>query len=294
MYLIVGANGYLGSYILKNVLNMTDAHVIATARHTFGQKSQDERVSWYRLDISNFSDVDKLAASLSQDFLSLNIIYLAAYHHPDEVENHPNLAWDINVTALSHFLNAFRGVRCFVYPSTDTVYGESFHNECFSEDAELNPINRYGRQKVMAEELVTAFDQHICRYPFLIAPSLVQNKKHFYDVITDTIRSGKTMEMFSDSFRSSLDFDTVANLTVRLIQKGDFPNIINVSGDDKLSKYDIGLMIARKIHVSDKMILPVSIKQNNNIFKVPRAASTIRDNSLLKKTLGLKEVKIHI
>lgn len=32
MYLVIGANGFLGSYVLKNILEKTDDSIMATAR----------------------------------------------------------------------------------------------------------------------------------------------------------------------------------------------------------------------------------------------------------------------
>lgn len=295
MYLIVGANGFLGSYFIKEILAGTKENILATARNVSQVPDWGSRVNWQNLDVTDREAVQALSTQLKEQIQNVKVVYLAAYHHPDQVEKNPEVAWNVNITALSYFVNAIGKVECFYYPSTDSVYGESGLECRLAEEAPLKPANRYGRQKAVAEALVTGYGYHVVRYPFLIAPSLLNHKKHFYNSIVATITDGKPMEMFKDSYRSSLDFGTAARLTIALMEKGEgVPSIVNVSGDDALSKYDIGLMIADKCGVDRKFIKPVSIEGSNDIFAVPRAAATLLDNSLIKSILGIKEIKIKI
>lgn len=292
MYAIIGANGYLGAYMIKHILKSTNENILAVDR--FLGTSDNERICWTYCDITNPEDVTKLNDTYFADQKGLRIIYLAAYHHPDMVAKNPRIAWDTNITALSRFLNTVENVKCLFYPSTDSVYGESYDDHRFVETDPLNPVNLYGRHKCVAETLVTAYGYNVVRYPFLIAPSMVPGRKHFYDVIAETIQEGKEMEMFSDSYRSTLSFDTVAELTVKLMEtySEDYPKILNVCGDDALSKYDVGLMIADKLGVSRDLIKPISIGGTSGIFEAKRASSTLMDNTRLKHTLHLDEVKL--
>lgn len=294
MYLIIGARGFLGSYILRAIIEKTEEKILSIARNIDGT-SNTNRITWIQCDITKIDDIKGLAYKV-KDIEPVNIIYLAAYHHPDLVEKNPRIAWDINITSLSNFLNIMENVRCLFYPSTDSVYGDSINTYHFKESDQLNPVNRYGKQKVAAECLVNTYGYNVVRYPFLISPSLSDQKKHFYDLIVDTIKQNNYMEMFSDSYRSSLDFGTAAELLVDLIvnYNESTPKILNISGDDDLSKYDIGLMIADKFGVSTDYILPINSVGNGNIFEAKRAQSTLLDNSLIKRTLAIKKIKIKI
>lgn len=293
MYLIVGANGFLGSYLIKEILEKTNERIVATARQLSKTQNWGPRVSWQSLEVTDREAVKELSHQLDNEIDSVKVIYLAAYHHPDQVEENPQKAWDINITALSYFLNCLGKVKRFLYSSTESVYGEGGGDKRLTEASPLHPANRYGRHKSIAETLVTGYGYNVVRYPFLIAPSILSHKKHFYDVIVETIMSKKTIQMFKDSLRTPLDFGTAAKLTIELMEKeGDIPNILNVSGDDILSKYDIGCMIAEKCGGDKKYIEPASMGGIQGVFNIPRAEATLLDNSLLKNTLGLKEVKI--
>lgn len=292
MYVVVGARGFLGSYIVRSILAQTEEDVLAVARSVEGMPSGG-RVRWMACDVTREDDVARLNGEYLRRSGSNKIVYLAAYHHPDEVEKHPRLAWDTNVTSLSRFLNTAENVARFFYPSTDSVYGDSLDGHHFHETDGLAPVNRYGRQKCAAEALVTACGYNVVRFPFLIAPSLAPGKKHFYDVIAETLAAGKPMEMFADSYRSALDFGQAAELTVRLMELPEgAPAIVNVCGDEDLSKYDIGLRIADKLGVSRELVKPISIAGGSGIFQAKRAASTLMDNGLLKRTLGLAAVRL--
>lgn len=289
MYLVIGANGFLGSYVIKNILENTEKNILATARNLKFCDSSG-RVKWVSCEITNDGDIKNLIEEI--DGNEIDVIYLSAYHKPDEVQENPRLAWDINIIALSKILNLLKNVRCFFYASTDSVYGNSIDGYHFKEEDRLSPENIYGLQKKTAEALVVGYGYNVVRYPFLIGKSLLKHKKHFYDLIAETISKGESFDMFSDSYRSSLDFDTAAFLLIKLIEayREDYPKVLNISGDKDLSKYDVGLLIAKHIGCNFDLIKPVSIEDKNKIFKSPRALSTLLDNSKLKSVLNLDEI----
>lgn len=293
MYFVIGGNGYLGSYIIKTILERTNEKVIATSREVSELKSTD-RLYWYQCDVQKEQDMDKLVELIEEGDNS-KIIYLAAYHKPDLVEKNHSLAWDINVTSLSRFVNKLGQKGKLFYVSTDCVYGESIEGYHFKETDRLNPVNFYGHTKCAAESIVIHMGYNVVRFPFLIQPSLVA-KKHFYDEILENIKLGKEMQMFVDSYRSSLSFQNAAILLIDLIELEErIPSIINICGDCALSKYDVGLMIARKEGIDEKLIVPVSIKDKSTVtdnFQTKRASSTVMDNTLLKKVLHLNKIDI--
>lgn len=292
MYIVIGSSGYLGSYMVKNILKYTDDTVLAISRH--GGHSNLDRVKCIACDITNPEDVAELNTSCFLSNQDNKVIYLAAYHHPDLVARNPKLAWDINITSLARFLNTVEHVTCLYYPSSDSVYGESIDQHYFKESDLPNPVNLYGTHKYVAETLVTAYGYNVVRFPFLISPSITPNKKHFYDTIVENITSGKPIEMFADSYRSALSFDTAAKLTLRMMDtyRADYPKVLNICGDDALSKYDVGLLIADHVGAPRDLIKPISIQSNSSIFEAARASSTLMDNSLVKQTLGLTEIKL--
>ena len=289
MYAIIGANGYLGSYLIKAILEETDENIVGTEIDLTGLADTD-RLHWELCNVTDPTSVTRLLDILKKHE-NVKIIYLAAYHHPDKVQQNPELAWNINVTCLSAFINKARFASRIFYASTDSVYGDSINGHHFVETDALNPVNVYGHNKCAAEAILVHAGFNIVRFPFLISPGLT--KKHFYDIIADSIKAGKPFEMYVDSYRSSLSFENAGRLLIRLMELPEqAPSIVNVCGDRDLSKYDVGLMVADQCGVSRDLIVPISITKAKENFETARAETTLMDNSLCKKLLGLKFIDI--
>ncbi len=294
MYVVIGANGYLGSYIVRHILQTTDAQVLATCRDLSARFCEHERLRWLEFDLEDTDTWQNLISAMEVSEETCDVVMLAAYHHPDAVQKNPNLAYHINVEQLNTLLERLPNIGSLVYPSTDSVYGESVNGYHFRENDALQPVNLYGQQKAQAEQVVLAHGQHVVRLPFLIGPSLLPHKRHFYDVIVEHIQTKTPIELFCDSLRSSLDFGTVAALLTALLQKETFPQLLNLSGDDDLSKYDVGRMIAKTLKANAAFVRPVSITIDTTIFETARAQSTLMDNRLAKQVLGVDSIKISI
>ena len=287
MYSIIGANGYLGSYIKKIILEETSEDLLCV---DINLGVNENRVSWHKCDITNKEEVDELLTILKK-YDDVKIIYLAAYHKPDLVEQNKELAWNINVTCLSYFINQATFAKAIYYCSTDSVYGDSIDGYHFKENDELKPVNFYGHNKCAAEAIMVHLGRNVVRYPFLISPSLC-NKPHFYDDIVSALKEEKTFEMYEDSYRSSLSFENAARLLIALIENNNTHSIVNVCGDKDLSKYDVGVMIAKREGLDTNLIVPITMEKAVEGFKTKRATSTLMDNSLLKEILNLEYVDI--
>ena len=288
MYCIIGANGYLGSYVKKAVLELTDEKIICVGSSI--DKYEDNRVKNIKCDISDRKEVDKLIKLLKKED-EVKVVYLAAYHNPDLVEENRDLAWNINITSLAYFINNVSFAKEFYYVSTDSVYGESIDFYHFKETDKLKPVNFYGHNKVVAEAITMGCNRNVVRFPFLISPSLV-SKPHFYDRIVESLKNNEPFEMYEDSYRSSLSFENAAKLLVKLIEIGNKERIVNVCGDKDLSKYDVGLLIAEKEGLNKDLIVPITMDKTVDGFTTKRATSTLMDNSLLKEILNLEYVDI--
>ena len=290
MYLIIGGSGFLGRYIINKILECTGENILATYS-TNPPSLIDERINWFRCDVTNYSDVNALNLIIEN---GTKVIYLSAYHHPDKVEENPKIAWNINITALSNVVNVLTKSNCFFYASTDSVYGEGTLDYAFKENDLLNPVNLYGRHKALAEQIVLSSGGNVVRFPFIIGKSLVENKKHFFDNICDNLQQGQCVKMFEDSYRSTLSFNQCANLLIRLIEKfgSKCDPIINIASDSPLSKYQVGLQICKNFGFDNNLILPISIESSSGIFKAKRASTTIMDNTKLKEMLDIDKLEL--
>lgn len=293
MYIIIGASGYLGRYCIKNVLENTNEKIIATYSEKESPVYENDRLEWQYLDVCDVTALQKLAENVDGN---TKIIYLAAFHHPDKVAEFPELAWKINIIALANAVNLFGKANCLYYSSTDTVYGEGTKDRKFIETDTYAPVNLYGRHKALAEQICLTKGFNIVRFPFIFGPSLIEGRPHFFDNIKADLEAGKVVEMFSDSYRSTLSFNQCAYYLISLIEKfGSCPEkIVNIAGDDVMSKFDAAIVLANKYGLDKSLIKPVSVTQNTGIFKAKRAASGTLDNAKLKTLLNIKEIHLEV
>lgn len=293
MYIIIGANGFLGSYVLKTLVSNTDRRILATY-HGKKESLFEDRVEWVKLDVTDNNDINNLA-ELAGDISDCSIFYFSACHNLDLVKREPEFARNINITALKNFLDTFKDAKNLYFSSTDCVYGENTEDiPCFKESDITSPVSEYGRQKLEAENLVTSYGFNVVRLPFMIGPSILQNKKHFYDNIVEKTVQGEDFTLADGLWRSALDYESVANILFKLASKENVPQILNLCGDESLSKYDIGVMIAEKHNLPMEHIIKTPEAEIMKIFYEVRTSSTAMDNSLLKAVLGVDEIKINI
>lgn len=291
MFIVIGANGFLGSYVTDALVRNTDGRIIATY-HGNKENLHSDRVEWTKLDVTNQNDIDNLVR-LAGDITKCKIFYFSACHNLDLVKRDPDFARKINVTSLENFLKAFKNAENLYFSSTDCVYGENTTEyPLFSENDPTLPVSEYGRQKLEAEKLVRSYGFNVVRLPFMIGPSLLENKKHFYDNIVEKTLQGQDFTLADGLWRSALDYRSVAEILVKLVSMIDVPQTLNLCGDESLSKYDVGVLIAKKNNLPLKHIVKTPEAEIMKLFYETRTSSTAMDNSLLKSILGVNEIKI--
>ena len=222
----------------------------------------------------------------------LGFFYLAACHHPDFVEVNKSTAWHTNVTAYANFLNELPASVDLLYVSTDNVYGESSGLKAFAEQDQTLPLNEYGKQKLVAENLTLSRGHNVVRCSFLIGPAKT-SKQHFYDQIVAALRTKQELKLLADSYRSAISFNQVAEFLISLSDKfqGQQYGIVNIGGDKPLTKFDVGSLIAEKENLSVSPLLKIGY-DDQIFFKAKRAKDIIIDNRKLKRLLELESISL--
>jgi dTDP-4-dehydrorhamnose reductase len=292
MYLIVGANGFLGSYLIKNILENTDDSILAT--DLMCPDENRERVHWQKCDITKEADVIKLNETTKKD-PNLKILYLPVFFNVNKNPANDKIAWSVNVTSYARFVDIMENVKVFYSLSTDMLYKTS-REIPYTEHDLIDPMNDYARHKAIEERMAEAKGYNIVRLPVMTAPSLSPIKKHFFDEVVSNLQHGQSMQFFTDSRRSMIDFDTVAKTLITLTNTPEAQKepILNVAGDESLSKYDFALRLADKYGLNKDLIIPVSMDDDTTIWKEKRPKTVLLDNTRVKHLLGLKELKMKI
>lgn len=136
--LVTGAKGQLGSDVVKELM-ARNIEVIAADFDEF--------------DIIEKNDTVNFIKQLCPDA----IIHCAAFTAVDKAEDEPLLCNAVNYLGTLNIVHACEATDAkLVYISTDYVFGGQ-GNEPFEVDSPKNPLNVYGKSKLMGEEAILCF-----------------------------------------------------------------------------------------------------------------------------------------
>jgi dTDP-4-dehydrorhamnose reductase len=100
------------------------------------------------------------------------------------------------------------------------------------------PIHAYGAAKAAAESIIAAYTNHVIVRTSLIY-SLTQ-MDHGTKWLVSALQAGQPVTLFNDQFRNPVWAETLARACLELVDL-DFRGILNVAGNQELSRAEFGL-----------------------------------------------------
>lgn len=283
MYCIAGADGFLGAYLQRELL--AKGETVVALNHNAPVFPDGDNLYNLPFELTDKASMDA-AEALLRRFDDIRMFYTIAVHAPDKVEADTDFAHYINHVLYADFLHKLSGcdITRLYYASTDNVYGESRNGKVFTEEDAPAPINAYGEQKAEAERITREQGFSVARFSYMFGPSLT-HKPHFFDVITQKLKAGLPVDMFTDFIRSSLSYPTAAHCLVRLTEADAKERVFNVCADKPTSKYDIGLFAADYCGADRSLVIPAR-GLDSGLFTAARAPSIVMSNARLKHAVG--------
>ena len=210
------------------------------------------------------------------------VVHTAGLASVEQCESDESLARYVNVTLAANVAEgcARSGVR-LVHISTDHLFRGD--EALVEEDRLPAPLNAYGRTKAEAERRVldACPDAVVVRTNFYAWGP--RHRRSFSDTIIDALRAGEPISLFNDVFYTPVLADVLSRSVHDLVDMGA-TGVVHVSGDDRLSKYDFGLRLARRFGLDSGLIRPGRLADRPGLVRRPLDMSL--SNALARRLLG--------
>lgn len=309
--LVTGGAGYIGSHVVKALLEENKHEITIIDNFAKGSEKAIDALrkisefEFIQTDLENISKIEEIFATHKFDA----VIHFAAYIEVFESTQKP-LKYYLNNTANAMNLIALcekYGVGKFIFSSTAATYGEPETSQV-TEQSLQNPINPYGKSKLMTEWVLKDaalanpnFKYAILRY-FNVAGASSDgllgqnypNATHLIKVATQTILGKREkMVIFGDDYdtkdgsciRDYIHIEDLASAhlsVLRYLQNND-SNIFNVG-------YGTGFSV-KEVVAAAKEVSGVDFKVEIGARREGDPACLIANSDKLKTLTDWKPVK---
>jgi dTDP-4-dehydrorhamnose reductase len=259
---ITGAGGLIGNYLVQTAPK-------------FAPRWRLRALTRDRLDLLNF---DAVRREFQKDRPQL-VVHCAAISTVAGAEASPELARRVNVE-VTKLLAELAAETPFIFFSTDLIFDGRQGN--YVESDAPHPLHLYGETKAAAEQIVMANRRHLVVRTSLNGGISPTSDRGFNERMKREWRSGRMMKLFADEFRSPIPAAETARAVWDLAGK-NCAGIYHVAGAEKLSRWQLGQLLAKRWPELNAKIEPASVAD----FSCPaRAPDTSLDISKAQKVLS--------
>ena len=154
--LVVGGAGYIGSHMVKRLIEQGQEVVVVDNLSTGHRKAVDEKARFYEGDIRNHVFLKGVFDRENIDA----VVHFAAFSIVPESMEKPLKYFDNNTAGMVALLEEMRDhdVKRIIFSSTAATYGVPEKSPIEETDRQA-PINPYGESKLMMEKIIRWADQ---------------------------------------------------------------------------------------------------------------------------------------
>src|SRR5437867_1452164 len=247
---ITGAAGLLGNYLVRAAAARAPAWRVRP-------------LTRQELDLTDFEAVRE---RFQQERPAL-VIHCAALSKTPDCQANPPLARRLNVEVIAHLADLAQEIP-LVFFSSDLVFDGRAGN--YDESAPVNPLTVYAQTKVAAEQIVLANPRHTVVRTSLNAGASLTGDRSFNEQMVSAMRTGQTLKLFTDEFRSPIPAEVTARAVWELVARNQ-PGLYHLAGAERLSRFQIGQLLAARHPKLNPKIQPASLKDYQG---APRAPDT--------------------
>jgi dTDP-4-dehydrorhamnose reductase len=234
---------------------ITGAHGLVGKRLTkwFGRSNEVMALGRQELDITNAGQAIALVQKQKPDLI-INCAVLGV----DECESDPAKAHSINVEGPLNLARAATAIGTeIVHFSTNYVFDGKRENGFYTIDDEPQPINVYGKTKLLGEEAVKT----ACEQSYIVRTSWVfgAGKPSFYSTAHQLLAAKKEVQAITDMWASTTFVKDLVKRTEEIVPYKRY-GTYHVVNSGICSYYEFAQEAARAVGLSepeaDELIVP--------------------------------------
>lgn len=260
---ITGAGGLIGNYLVRNAPKSALGRPVRALTHA-------------QLDLLDF---DAVRREFQKEPPKL-VIHGAAVTDVTRAQANPALTRRLNVE-VTRLLAELSAEIPFVFLSTDLVFDGQKGN--YTETDPVNPLHLYGETKAAAEQIVLQNPRHLVLRTSINGGISSGGNRGFNEQLRRVWKAGQKTRLFTDEFRCPI----FAGETARAVWELAIQNrtgLFHAAGAEKLSRWQIGQLLARRWPELEAYIEPGSGRDFSGPPRVPDASLNI---SKIQKILSV-------
>ena len=260
---MIGGSGFLGRRVTRQA--QLAGHRVTATFHANDPKTAG--VDWRRLDIRRRDDVMALAGHARP-----GAVINAAYLQSD---------WETTADGAAHvaLAAAAAGAR-LVHVSSDAVFSGAAPG--YDETSRPDPVSPYGAAKAAAETAVKGIIPAavIARTSLIVGDDGDSQHERLVHALASGAAAGV---LYTDNVRCPVHVDDLAAALLELAG-GPHTGICHAAGPDALSRYELGLLIARRDGL-DQAALPAGLRA---LTGIPGALDVRLDTTRTQERLATR------
>jgi dTDP-4-dehydrorhamnose reductase len=267
--LVTGASGLLG-------LNLA-LEAARSGHQVFGiANSHALRTDVFQVILADLlapGELERLLEETQPDW----VIHCAALAVVDACEADPGLARQLNSNLPGKLAKAVaRGGARLVQISTDAVFDGQRGD--YTEIDLPNPLSVYAQTKLDGERAVAEVNPDAIIARVNLYGWSLSGKRSLAEFFFYNLKANMPVKGFTDVFFCPLLANDLAQVLLRMISAG-LRGLYHVVSSESVSKYDFGVMLARRFGLQENLIAATSVKQGGlNAARSPRL--TLRSDKL--------------
>lgn len=257
--LITGGAGFIGSALVRYLINETDVNVVnvdkltyAGSLHSLGGVDASERHHFHQDDITDNTAIKALFVQYQPDY----VMHLAAESHVDRSIDGPGEFIQTNIVGTYNMLQIAReyyeqlqgdkhDAFMFHHISTDEVYGSLGETGLFTETTRYKPNSPYSASKASSDHLVRAWNKTY-KLPVVISNCSnnygpFQFPEKLVPLIIQKAIAGEPLPIYGkgDNIRDWLYVDDHVKALWRIVTEGVNGEVYNVGGHNEKTNIDV-------------------------------------------------------